>query len=31
MLQRLAESNAALEGDPRFMKLMGWARRQAAA
>ena len=31
MLQRLAESNPALETDPRFTKLMGWARRQAAA
>lgn len=31
MLWSLAESDAALETDPRFMKLMGWARRQAAA
>lgn len=31
MLQSLAESDAALEADRRFMKLIGWARRQAAA
>lgn len=30
MLQRLTDSNAALESDPRYMKLLGWARRQAA-
>ena len=31
MLQRIAESNGALKTDPRFTKLMGWARRKAAA
>ena len=30
MLQRLAETDPALESDRRYLKLIGWARRQAS-
>lgn len=31
MLQRLVDNDATLGRDPRYLKLMGWARRHAAA